>query len=175
MPSSAAPFCPSDLRVQLLARRDAYGGLEEEPDMPAKTRSAFRDQLGAPLYDRTRLLVGTARRGIYALPTTAEAICLGSFPDGGGSVGLPGPHGLRVAFDDDANEASPFRLYGIVGDDVASVEVIVDGGVREAELGQNGYWLVIEDGQREQLEELILRLHGGTTHVLPLRVQHPLR
>jgi hypothetical protein len=80
---------PSDLHVQQLARQDAYGGSDIGPDTPAHLQDAFRAQIGAPLYVETRLLVGTIERGIYAVPTTAEAICLGSFPDGGGNCGRP--------------------------------------------------------------------------------------
>jgi hypothetical protein len=163
---------PSDLYVRQLARRDTHGGLiDEEPDTPPHIRSAFREQIGTPLYDDTRLIVGTTERGIYAMPTTADAICLGSFPDGGGGCGQPGPHGVKIGWDD-ASGDSPFLLYGIVGDDVSSVEVVVDGRRREAELGENGYRLVL--GRRPQLKEAILRLHGGATWVLPLPKPRPL-
>ncbi len=38
---------------------------------------------------------------------------------GGGSCGEPGPHGLTIDFDD-PSDGLPFRLYGLVGDDVRS-------------------------------------------------------
>jgi hypothetical protein len=87
---------PPDVFVRQLAKADGRGGLEQELDTPEQIRSAFSAQLGAPLYDDRRLIVGTAERGIYAVPTTAEAICLGLFPNGGGSCGLPGPHGVLL-------------------------------------------------------------------------------
>ena len=163
---------PSDLYVQRFARRDAPGDLPEEADIPADMRSALSEQIGTPLYDDTRLIVGTTERGIYAVPTTADAICLGSFPVGGNGCGQPGPLGVEVEWDE-ADGDSPFALYGIVGDDVSSVEAVIDGRRREAELGENGYWLVLEDGGRHQLQEVILRLHNGATRVLPVPKPKP--
>ena len=167
------PARPGDLYAQEHARGDQHGFLGEEADIPPHMRSVFEQQIGAPLYDETRLIVGTTERGIYALPTTADAICLGAFPNGGGGCGQPGPHGVQVEWDE-ASADSPFVLYGIIGDDVSSVEVVVDGSRREAELGENGYRIVFEDGDRQQLQEVILRLRGGATHVLPLPKPHPL-
>jgi len=164
----------SDLYVQELARREAYGGREAEPDTPAHIGAALHEQIGAPLYEETRLLVGTIERGIYAVPSTAETICLGSFPDGGGSCGRPTRHGVRVDYEA-ADDDSSLLVYGIVGDDVESVEVVVGGQMREAELGENGCRLAITDGGPQQLQELILRLHGGATDKLNLHIANRLK
>lgn len=168
------PALPNDLRVQQLARRDSpFSLIEPGIGMPPHIRSAFREGIGTPRYDDTRLIVGTTERGIYAVPTTSDSICLGSFPNGGSGCGQPGPHGVQVEWDE-ASGDSPFLLYGIVGDDVSSVDVVIDGRRLQAELGENGYWLVLDDADRQQLREVILRLDGGGTHVLPLAKPDPL-
>src|SRR5690349_11737697 len=86
------PAGQNALYVQQLARRDPPGGLGEEHDMSMRPhiRSAFSEGIGTPLSDDTRLTVGTTERGISAVPTTADSICLGAFPDGGTSCGQPG-------------------------------------------------------------------------------------
>jgi hypothetical protein len=163
---------PSDLFVQQLARRDAPSDLSDE-DLRLPHIQSVRELLGTPLYDDTRLIVGTTERGIYAIPTTAEAVCFGSFPDGGSGCGQPGPHGVRIEWDD-PDDGSSFLLYGIVGDEVESVEALVGGRAREAELGENGYRLEVADRGRDQLQELILHLHGGATDTLNLHISNRL-
>jgi hypothetical protein len=61
-----------------------------------------------------------------------------------------------------------------LGGDAASpsVEVVVGGQARDAELGENGYRLAIEGG-RHQLQELLLHLHGGATDTLNLQIPSP--
>jgi hypothetical protein len=164
----------SDLHVQELARSDLDDGLEVERHVPADVLAAFQEQLGAPVYDQTRLVVGTIERGIYAVPTTAEAICVGSFPLGGSGCVRPTRHGVCVDYDA-ADDDSSFLLYGIVGDDVASVEAVVGGQTREAELGENGYRLEVPDHGPDQLQELILHFHGGATDRLNLHIPNPLK
>lgn len=163
----------SDLHVQELARSDLDVGPEVERHVPADFLAALQEQIGAPLYDQTRLVVGTIERGIYAVPTTAEAICLGSFPYGGSGCERPTRHGVCVEYDA-ADDDSSFLLYGIVGDDVASVEAVVGGQTREAELGENGYWLEVPDNGPDQLQELILHLHGGARDTVNLRIPNQL-
>lgn len=160
---------PSDTFVQQLARRDAACDPADEQFLGPVFRLS-REHLGIPVYDDTRLIMGTTERGIYALPTTAEAVCLGSFPDGGGSCGPPGPHGVCINWEG-PDDGSPFRLYGIVGDEVSSIEARVDGRPLEAELGENGFCLELERGGDHQVQEVILHLHDGATRVLPLPEQ----
>ena len=104
-------------------------------------------------------------------PTRSD---LGSFPHGGGSCGRPTRHGVRVACNA-ADDDSSVLLYGIVGDDVESIEVVVGAQVREAELGKNGYRLAVADGGRQQLQELILHMHGGATDTLNLHIPNRLK
>jgi len=172
-----AVFRRSALASDLQAIKHARWGLEPhlqlEGHVPADVLAAFREELGAPLYDQTRLIAGTIERGIYAVPTTTEAICLGAFPLGGSGCERPTRHGLCIEYDV-ADDDSSFLLYGIVGDDVSSVEAVVGGQRREAELGENGYRLEVFDHGPDQLQELILHLHGGATDTFNLRIPHQL-
>jgi hypothetical protein len=166
------PALTSDLHVREVARSDL--DVDPEGHVPADVLAVYQEGIGAPVYNQTRLVVGTIERGIYAVPTTAEAICVGAFPLGGCGCERPTGHGVCVHYDA-AEDDSSFLLYGIVGDDVASVEAVVGGQTREAELGENGYRLDVPDHGHAQLQELVLHLHGGAKDTLNLHIPNRLR
>jgi hypothetical protein len=140
----------ADIAVAAVARDDGYED----------------DELGRPLYDQTRLLFGTRTQGVYALPTSTDAVCVSNFPNGGAGCGEPGPHGLTVDFDE-ASGQTPFVLYGLVGDDVQSVDfVFADGGLRHAEVRENAYYVQMP-GQQTDPDRFILHLRNGVSDVLP--------
>ena len=58
-------------------------------------------------------------------------------------------------------------VYGMVGDDVASVELVVDGKHERAQLGENGFALEIPDAPDKTLEELVLKHHDGSVTKFP--------
>ena len=148
----------SDLEAQQRARDDALLDTVGAPD-------ALGASIGGPLYEDARLVLGSGSRGIYALPTTRGAVCVGAFPDGGAGCGTPGPHGLSVEYDDSLG----LRLYGLVADDVRGVDVVVGGVTRQAELGENGYRLKLADAGWGQLHALRLHLRNGATERIPLQ------
>ena len=80
----------------------------------------------------------------------------------------PDPHGLSIDYDD-AADGHPFRLYGLVADDVRGVDVVVGGVTRRAELGENGYRLELADAGWRQVHNLVLHLRSGATETLPLQ------
>jgi hypothetical protein len=47
-------------------------------------------------------------------------------------------------------------VYGMVGDDVTSVDLVVDGERQRAQLGGNGFALEIADAPNKTLEKLVL-------------------
>lgn len=154
----------SDVAMQKLARAD---GLLDSVGGPGRAVAS----LGRPLYADTRLIVGTVGDGVYALPTTTGAVCVGAVPNGGnGCTGTGGgPHGLSVDYDA-PSDGRPFRLYGLVGDDVVGVDAVVGGVARQAELGENGYSIELADAGWDRLSKLVLHLHGGATETVAL---HP--
>jgi len=83
-------------------------------------------------------------------------------PNGGGACGDPGPHGLTVGYDETA-DGEPFVAYGLVGDDVRSIDLVIDGITHHAEVGDNGYMLKVPVSQGAEIEHLILHLSDGTT------------
>lgn len=146
-----------DLRVRQTATVDMFvGNLGDDP-----TESV----LGEPIYADTRLVSGAPGNGLYAYPTTKDAVCVGHMPNGGGGCGEPGPHGLTVGYDDPAN-GGPLVLYGLVGDDVRSIDVVLGGVTRHTELTQNGYILRIPNAAGSSVEHLTLHLRDGTTYAV---------
>jgi hypothetical protein len=143
-----------DLRVRETATEDSF--VDSAGNDP--TESA----LGEAMYGETRLVSGTPGNGLYAYPTTKDAVCVGHMPNGGGACGDPGPHGLTVGYDEPA-DGEPFITYGLVGDDVRSIDVVIDGITHHAEVRENGYMLEVPAGRGGQTEHLILHLRDGTT------------
>jgi hypothetical protein len=150
----------SDVRVGKRARADALLDLG-----PAHTGA--RASLGSPVYGDTRLVLGTTDDGVYALPTTSDGVCVSAFPDGGGGCTgtVSGLHGLTVDYD---GSSHGLRIYGLVGDDVVGVDVVVDGVTRHAEFGENGYRLELADRRWQQVRSFVLKLRDGTTDAIPL-------
>jgi len=144
-----------DREAAAIARADAY----VDPTDPTD------DPLGEPIYSETRLVSGTSRHGLYALPTNKGAVCTGVIPGGGGGCGDPGPHGLTVGYDDPA-DGSPFNVYGLVGDDVRAIDVVVGGVTRHVQVVDNGYMLEVAGARRSGIQNLVLHLRDGTTDVL---------
>ena len=145
----------SDARVQEIARADALPELNADPTS------------GKPIYNDTRLVSGTAARGVYALPTTKQLVCLGVFPNGGGVCSSPGADGLTVGYEIAPN-SRPSLIYGLLGDDVRGLDVMVSGVTRQAQLGKNAYVLELAHAKGKRLERLILHLRDGTTTVIEL-------
>ena len=58
-------------------------------------------------------------------------------------------------------------VYGMVGDDVASVDLVVDGKHERAQLGENGFALEIPDAPDKTLERLVLKHHDGSVTEFP--------
>jgi hypothetical protein len=142
-----------DLLVRETARDDSFAdSFGNDP-----TESA----LGEPMYGETRLVSGTPGNGLYAYPTTKDAVCVGHMPNGGGACGDPGPHALTVGYDEPA-DGEPFVAYGLVGDDVRSIDLVIDGITHHAEVRENGYMLKVPVSQGAEIEHLILHLSDGT-------------
>jgi hypothetical protein len=58
-------------------------------------------------------------------------------------------------------------VYGMVGDDVTSVDLVVDGKRERAQLGENGFALEIPDAPNKTLGKLVLKHHDGSVTEFP--------
>ncbi len=140
-------------------------GLADETEIGPAAGSQPDPSLGQPLYDKTRLIFGTASRGVYAVPTGTDSLCWGQFPDGAGGCGQPGPHGITMDYGEAPGE---FLIYGLIADDVQGVDAVVAGMTRTAELAENAYLFRLPNVRRADLEKVVLRLRGGGRDELPL-------
>jgi hypothetical protein len=139
----------SDTQAQRIARADGYG-------------DRFSGPVGKPLYPDTRLVSGSTARGVYALPTSKQFICIGAFPRGGGGCLTPGQHGLTIDFDTRGDGSA--SLYGLIGDDVQGIDAVVGGKTFRARLGENAYAL----STNRQPTKLVVHLRNGETDEIEL-------
>jgi len=112
--------------------------------------------LGAPLPDESRLLLatpGSTNSSLYAWPTVNGGVCFAWFGGAGGCM-IDFQHAARVrgrsptfmGIDPDREGAgAPGALVGLVPDDVASAEVVVQGQRRPAIVENNGLFYELPD------------------------------
>jgi hypothetical protein len=108
--------------------------------------------------------VGRSHDVLVAVPTTTDLVTV-ALSGGGGTCGRPmAKDGLMIALQMFGRVAI---VYGMVGDDVASVDLVVDGKAQRAELGENGFAIEIPDAPDKTLEELVLEHHDGSVTKFP--------
>ena len=146
-----------DLQAGELAAR--YGAL----DMGAVGFPA-----GAVREDEGRVLLqglGGDWDTLYAAPTTNGYIAYALLPNGGGGCSVPGPDGLLLNI---TYHSESLVVYGVVGDDIASVEVVYGGETSPAVMGENGFGYRFRSAQPDELEAVVLHRHDGTTSHVPI-------
>jgi len=132
--------------------------------MPLPLRDKHMD-LGKPIADNARILlrgVGSGDDRLVAVPTTADSVAIAVFPSGGGTCTRPSDNGLIIGGDDQGS------LYGMVDDGVRSVDVIAGGQLHHADMGENGFSVVLPRGAQEHLDKLVLHKADGSKAELPL-------
>ncbi len=108
--------------------------------------------------------VGRSHDVLVAVPTTTDLVTV-ALSGEGGTCGRPLTRdGLMIALQVFGRVAI---VYGMVGDDVASVDLVVDGKHERAQLGENGFALEIPDAPDKTLEELVLKHHDGSVTKFP--------
>jgi hypothetical protein len=146
---------------------------------PATARDrSFADEIanyaegcGEPLPDKARVLVsgvGESGSDLVAVPTSKGLMAYALLPMGGGGCGRPFAGGLMMA---GQIMSDAVVNYGLVPDDVESVEVVVNGVARTAWLGENGFAIEIKGAPRDiDLEQppgivgrLLVHRRDGTT------------
>jgi hypothetical protein len=101
---------------------------------------------------------------LVAVPTTTDYVTVAISGRGGG-CGVPLTRdGLMLGSQMHDTVAT---VYGMVGDEVASVDLVVDGKREHAELGENGFALEIPDAPGKNLEGIVLEHHDGSVTKFP--------
>lgn len=145
------------LADRLAAELPCTGGLPEN-----STRGTY----GRPIAEKARFLLrdfGPEHDSVVAEPTTTGMVYVGV--NGGATCTRPADNGLIVAAGANGDTAT---VYGMVDDRVRSVDVMVEGQTHRAQLGENGFSVVLPSGAEEHLDKLVLHRADGSTSELPL-------
>jgi hypothetical protein len=167
------PRNDADLRAGELAAR--WGALDVglgEPPRPAEIPEEVwqRSRLGTVVEAEGRLLLeglGGEADMLYAAPTDNECVAYALLPNGGGGCTAPGPEGLEMGWHQ--GEAGELTVFGIVGDAIEAVDVILAGTVHEARMGENAFGLRLERTHEAGLERVLLHRRDGTTNEVALK------
>jgi hypothetical protein len=159
---------------ELAARWGALDlGFEELPRPPGISEEEWqRAQLGSVVEAEGRLLLdglGGEADMLYAAPTENDCIAHALLPNGGGGCAAPGPDGLGMGWH--RSEAGEFTVFGIVGDAVDAVDVVVAGTAHEARMGENAFALRLERTHEADLERVVLHRRDGTTNPIELTLE----
>jgi len=135
---------------------------------PCSMAGAGQDR-GEPIRGLTKILlrgVGPHQNALIAQPMTSDAVALGLSPDGSASCGAAPmtADGLILAAELQDGVAV---VYGMVGDGVDSLDLVVDGVRHHARLGENGFAQEIPDASGKVLERMILSHADGSVTEFP--------
>ena len=149
---------------ELAARWGALDfGFSDLPLPPGISEEQWRPvQLGTVVEAEGRLLLeglGGEADMLYAAPTDDDSIAYALLPNGGGGCTAPGPDGLVLGWNQ--TETGELTVYGIVGDAIAGVDVIIAGTAHEARMGENAFGLHLERTHESDLERAVLHRRDG--------------
>jgi hypothetical protein len=122
-----------------------------------------------PLPELTRILlrdVGPRGYDLVAQPTENDDVAMGLFP--GGSAGCSRPadeDGLMLA--SEVDQKGDAIVYGMVGDSITAVEVVVDGVPEGVRLGENGFAHEIPDAVGQTVDRVRLYHADGSVTTFP--------
>lgn len=159
-PSTAAD------RAAAASARDLLEIGDLPPDLPQQARKALA--LGDVLHEDGRLVLsglGGDQDALFAAPTRTDYVAYTVLPNGGGGTAAAGPDGLILA---GATSKAAVLVYGLVGDSVVAVDLVVDGETRRARMGENAFGLRIGGTTQDEFEAVLLRRADGTTNTLDL-------
>jgi hypothetical protein len=149
-----------------LGTGDEYEDLELPPGL---SREEWRATLpGEVLKDEGRLLLeglGGEDDMLYAAPTSNGHICHALLPNGGGGTSAPGPDGLHLSA---SYTRGSLVVYGLVGDEIASVDVVLDGETHSARMGENAFGRRFMEPGPTKLEAVVLHRRNGTSNRIPI-------
>jgi hypothetical protein len=157
---------------RVFRRSQSRSEVEIKPQMAVDAACSAHGGPDSAQYGRTitrlgRILlsdVGRSHDVLVAVPTTTDLVTV-ALSGEGGTCGRPMTgDGLMIALQVFGRVAI---VYGMVGDDVASVELVVDGEHQRAQLGENGFAIEISDAPNKTLEKLVLQHHDGSVTEFP--------
>jgi hypothetical protein len=141
---------------------------------PCSTITAGGEDRGKPISGLRRILlrdVGRRRYELLAQPTTSNDLNLGLSPEGLSPEGSAGcgatpmtADGLILGAEEQDGDG---LVYGMVGDGVVSLDVVVDGVRYHARLGENGFAAHIPDARGKVVEKLVLVRKNGSKSEFP--------
>jgi len=122
---------------------------------------------GKPIPEQARILLRGAhgQGSLVAVPTTDDNVSLSVFPDGGGTCARPTNDGLILAAQAQEDTAT---IYGMVNDDVRSVDLIVNGKSHRAKLAENGFSVALPSGAEIDLDKVVLHKADGSKTEIPV-------
>lgn len=149
-------------------------GVDEETDLdrpPGISEEQWRVMRpGELLTEQGRLLLrglGGEEDMIYAAPTANDHICVELLPNGGGGCGSPGPDGLDLYWTYTPRES--LVVYGLVSDEITSVDVLIAGETYVARMGENAFGVRVGGAQARGPDTVVLHRRDGTRRTIPLR------
>ena len=163
----ARPQTPAEAEIGARAAADLPCGLPPSAGKDASPSKHDFPDLGKTEPQGARLLlrdIGRSRYDLVGLATTRGAVALGLFPGGSGSCGLPTVDGLVLAAQSEARGAI---VFGLVDDDVKSVDLVIDGASISARLGENGFAQEISNAKGKALDRIVLRHSDGSVSEFP--------
>jgi hypothetical protein len=98
------------------------------------------------------------------MTTDHGAVALSLDPEGSAACGQPTVDGLLFAAELRKRDAI---VYGLVGDDVQAVDLVIDGVTRRAKLGENGFALDVSNPVGKTLEQVVLHNEDGSRTTFP--------
>jgi hypothetical protein len=141
---------------------------EREPP-PGIPEDEWRASLpGEVIKDEGRLLLeglGGDADMLYAAPTANDHICHALLPNGGGGCGAPGPDGLDLSV---SYTPGSLVVCGLVGDEIDSVDIVLDGTTYAARMGENAFGHRFVETKPSTLEAVVLHRRDGTTNRIPI-------
>ena len=151
-----------------------FGGFERPrpAEVSEEGWSPVGAQPGAVAESEGRLLLGGLGGEadmLYAAPTDNGYVAHALLPNGGGGCTTPGPDGLHMGWHQ--SETGALVVFGLVGDAIEAVDVVVDGTTHPARMGENAFGLRFEEMHEGALEGVALHRRDGTTNEIPLRTE----
>jgi hypothetical protein len=137
---------------------------------PCSMARAGEDR-GKPISGLRRILlrnVGRRRSELVAQPTTSDDVALGLYPEGSASCGATPmtADGLILAVEGQG-DSDVAIVYGMFGDGVVSVDLVIDGVRHPARLGENGFAQEIPDAPGKVLDKVVFKHADGSVSEFP--------
>jgi hypothetical protein len=147
--------------------KDLYGVFSR----PANSRdralenevAAFAEGCGEAIPGQARVLIagiGAEDLDLVAVPTSEGSVAYGLLPMGGGGCGRTTLRGLMLGGEISSDGV---RWYGLVPDDVESVEVVLDGVSHKGHIAHNGFVVEVKGASEKDTGRIVVHWRDGTT------------